>query len=240
MIWPFGRKQRAKSTGGSVPHFLPQELPEQTPDDPQSFGFKTIWWAFPTADTAGVVAAIELENPQPANWQTGIKYAYDRAVFVTPPVHEWTLVTGFVLMPHSDDARNEVIDPLLRLSAMFGSALVFATHRVVEYHVWAKAVGGSLVRGYGFVGASGRTFWDEGEMTPEELELGFAFFDSRSAEAENDSYWDREDLTFPREMNVMDIACKWSVSPYELDSYKPTQRRLGVVGDRSAILQHAN
>ena len=216
---------------------LPPELPEQTADDPKSFGFKNIWWAFPTTDTAAVVAAIELENPRPANWQTGIKYAYDRALFVTPPVHEWTLVTGFELDPRGEDARNEVIDPLLRLSAMFGSALVFATHRVVEYHVWAKAVGGSLVRGYGYIGESGRTFWDEGEVTHEELELGFAFFDNRSAEAENDSYWDREDLTFPDEMNVMDIAGKWSVSPFELDSYKPRERRLGVVGDRSGVLQ---
>lgn len=143
-------------------------------------------------------------------------------------------------MPHSDDARNEVIEPLLRLSDLFGSALVFATHRVVGYQVWAKAVGGSLVRGYGFVGESGRTFWDEGEMTPEELELGFAFFDNRCADAEYDFYWDREDLTFPDEMNVMGIAGKWSVSPHELDSYRPKERRLGVVGDRSVILQQAN
>jgi hypothetical protein len=33
MIWPFRSKQRAKSTGGSVPLSLSPELPEQTADN---------------------------------------------------------------------------------------------------------------------------------------------------------------------------------------------------------------
>ncbi|MBS0206472.1 MAG: hypothetical protein JSS49_26590 [Planctomycetes bacterium] len=191
----------------------------------------------PSSNTDAVVQAIRLQNPQPANWQTGIESAYERSVFVTPPIHEWTLITGFSLPPTSQNAREEVIAPLLELSMAFGTALVFATHRVVEYHVWAKAVSGSLVRAYGYVGESGETFWDEGPMTPEEHKLGFAFFDERSPDAEDDSYWEREDLGHADEMKVMDIAREWSVSPDDLDDFKPAERSLGVLGSHSDLLK---
>jgi len=207
------------------------------PDDPRAFGFNITWWALPSLDTQAVVDAIRLQDPLPANWHTGVKSAYENSVFVTPPIDAWTLIAGFALPPKSQKARDEVFDSLLALSQSFGTALVFATNHIVEYHVWAKAVAGSLIRGYGWVGESGRTFWDEGPMTPEEQELGFAFFDERSPESEDDSYWEREDLTFPNEMKVMDIARKWSISPCDLDSYRPKEQRLGVLGSHSRLLK---
>ena len=103
--------------------------------------------------------------------------------------------------------------------------------------MWAKAVAGSLIRGYGYVGESGETFWDEGALTPEEVELGFAFFDERCPDAQTDSYWEREDLDFADEMKVMDIARAWSVSPDDLDGYKPTKNSLGVLGSHSELLR---
>jgi hypothetical protein len=152
-------------------------------------------------------------------------------------VDNWTFIIGFVLPPSGQDARNEIIEPLLQLSGAFSTALVFATHRVVEYHVWAKAVAGSLIRGYGYVGESGKTFWDEGPMTPEEQKLGFAFFDERRPEAEEDSYWEREDLDYPDEMKVMDIAGAWSLRPADLDESIPQEKLLGVLGSHSELLQ---
>lgn len=213
------------------------QLPPQVPDDAIAFGFKNTWWALPTTDTQSVVTAIHLQDAQPANWLTGIKYAYDRSVFVTPPVRDWTSIVGFYLPPMGQNARDEVMQPLLELSKMFGTALVFSTHRIVGYHLWAKAVQGSLVRGYGWLGESGTTFWDEGPMTPEERRLGFAFLDERSPEAEDDSYWEREDLSRPNEMNVMDIAREWSISPYDLKHYKPKERSLGVLGSGAALFR---
>ena len=234
MMWPFRRKQRTPPIETPA---MKVELPLQSPDDPRGFGFKSTWWSLPTDDTDAVVAAIGLQNAQPANWGTGIEYAYEQSVFVTPPVDGWTLIAGFRLPPMGEDARAKVIQPLLELSQAFGTALVFATHRVVEYHVWAKAVAGSLIRGYGYLGESGHTFWDEGPMTPEEKELGFAFFDERCPEAEDDSYWEREDLDYADEMKVMDIAREWSVSPDDLEDYRPEERSLGVLGCHSELLK---
>ena len=233
-MWPFRRKQTTAAPQSETGLL---SLPPQSPDTPRGFGFKTAWWALPCSDTAAVAAAIGLQDAQPANWQTGVKYAYDRRVFVTPPVDGWTLITGFRLHRGGDSPREEVIDPLLELSSKFGAALVFASHRVVDYHLWAKAVGGSLVRGYAYLGESGKTLWDEGPMTPEERALGFAFFDERSPEAESESYWERGDLDFPTEMNVMDVARAWSVSPHDLDGYKPTEQLLGILGSRAELLE---
>lgn len=74
-------------------------------------------------------------------------------------------------------------------------------------------------------------------MTPEERTLGFAFFDERCPDAQEDSYWEREDLNYADEMNVMDIARAWSVSPYDLDDYRPSERSLGVLGSHSELLK---
>lgn len=233
-MWPFKRKQFKRSP---EPRATVVELPHQSPDHPRGFGFKTTWWALPTTDNETVVSAIGLQNAQPANWQTGIQYAYKKFVFVTPPVAGWTLITGWTLPPTSQNARAEVLAPLLNLSQSFGTALVFATHRVVEYHVWAKAISGSLIRGYGYLGESGETFWGEGDMTPEEQSLGFAFFNERSADAVDDSYWNRDDLDYPDEMKVMAIAREWSVSPSKLEDYKRKEPSLGVLGSHCELLK---
>lgn len=230
-MWPFRRKQLRGTQAAAL------DLPPQHPDDPQAFGFKNTWWALPAADTDAVVAAIRLQNAQPANWQTGLKHAYEGHVFVTPPIEGWTLITGIRLPPGGKDARAEVLPALLELSRTFGAALVFATHRVVDYHLWAKATSGTLIRGYGYVGESGTTFWDDGALTPEEQKLGFAFFDERCSDAEHDSYWEREDLSYPRETNVMAIARIWSISPSDLSNYKPAQRVLGFLGSHSELLK---
>ena len=232
-MWPFNRKRKIDPPTASsrVP------LPPQTPDNPRGFGFKNTWWALPSEDTEAVVDAICLHEPQPANWQTGVDHAYENDVFVTPPVDGWTLITGFRLPPNGQRPRDEVIEPLVHLSELFGTTLVFSTHRVVEYHVWAKAENGTLIRAYGYVGESGRTFWDEGPLTVEEEGLGFRFFDERCPEAQNDSYWEREDLQYPDEMSVMDIAREWSVSPYDFEGLTTVQPSLGVLGTRSEVLK---
>lgn len=232
-MWPFNRKRKIHPPSASDRI----SLPPQTPDNPRGFGFKNTWWALPCADTEAVVDAIRLQEPQPANWQTGIDQAYENNVFVTPAVDGWTLITGCQLPPMGQHARDELIEPLIHLSALFGTALVFSTHRVVEYHVWAKAEDGALVRAYGYVGEPGRTFWDEGPLTSEEEVLGFTFFDERCPEAQNDLYWEREDLRYPDEMCVMDIAREWSVSPYDFEGLTTVQPSLGILGTRSEVLR---
>jgi hypothetical protein len=91
------------------------------------------------------------------------------------------------------------------------------THRVIELHVWGRVLQGNLIRGYAFVGERGQTLWDEGEMTKEEQELRFKFFDERSAQAQTEQYWNREDLAYPDEDCVIRLASKWSLDPTMLD-----------------------
>jgi hypothetical protein len=192
----------------------PSTSPE--PDLPQSFGYKVAWLALRTIDTRAAVEALGLRDIRPANWGGGISQAYESAVFVTPPLSDWTLAVGVTLFPSGEPAQ--VVKPLLeRLSRCFGEAHYFATHRVVESHTWARAVHGRLVRGYGWVGDRGETVWDEGEQTPEERDLGFRFFDERSPEASQEDYWARQDLRFPDEECVMRLAGAWSLDPTALE-----------------------
>jgi len=45
---------------------------DQTPDKPQSFGYKVSWFAVKTSDTASVLDALEFGEAMPANWASGI------------------------------------------------------------------------------------------------------------------------------------------------------------------------
>jgi hypothetical protein len=204
----------------------PSTLPE--PDLPQSFGYKIAWLALRTTDTSGVAAALGLRDIRPASWGEGVSEAYGPAVFVTPPLSDWTLAVGVSLFPSGESGT--VVKPLLeRLSRRFGEAHYFATHRVVESHTWARAVSGQLVRGYGWVGERGETLWDEGEQTPEERALGFRFFNERSPEASQQGYWARKDLRWPDEECVMRLAGVWSLDPTTLDEQFPVPG-LGLLG----------
>lgn len=52
-----------------------------------------------------------------------------------------------------------------------------------------------------------------------------------------DADWEREDLTYPDETNVMDIARAWSVSPGDLDEYQPKTKSLGFLGSHAELLR---
>ena len=64
---------------------------------------------------------------------------------------------------------------------------------------WSRAVSGKVERAYGFLGEAGETLFDDGERTEGEIASGLQFFDERSAAAEANDYWEREDLTYPDE-----------------------------------------
>jgi len=68
----------------------------QTPDQPQPFGFKIIWIALKTSDPLAVIDALELKAATPANWESGLPVAYETGswIFVSPPVGGWILAVG--------------------------------------------------------------------------------------------------------------------------------------------------
>jgi hypothetical protein len=204
------------------------------PDHPINFGYKCAWYSVSSANTQGVAQFIGLRDAGPCNWERGVHHAYEGDIFVTPSVRGWTFVAGCCVDPTrpirteelTDRARAEIAPRLDILSHEFGTATFFVTHRVVEGHIWAKSVRGSLVRGYGYIGESGITFWDEGEITGEER----AVREARCA-LRNDSEF------FPNEQSVMDMARAWGVCPNDLEvANSDIGLSLGVLGSVSDLL----
>ena len=85
--------------------------------------------------------------------------------------------------------------------------------RVVEAHAWARATPEGLERAYLYVGESAETVVNHGRPTAHETSLQFSFFDETRHEAQHDDYWERDDLTYPHEDDVMRLASRWSIDP---------------------------
>jgi hypothetical protein len=186
-MWPFGKKSE------SVPS-----------SPPVSFGYKSMWLAVRSSDSREVAEALGLDRVRPVSWAKGLDEIQDdirsRAVFVTPPIDGWVLA---VLGTELDVADLD----LAALSRRFGEAQKLATHRVVEYHEWQRWVDGSAVRRYCFVGDSNEISFDEGD--PDDAEGSIARAEDLASE--------RDDVEYPNEETVMEIAASWSVDPTTLD-----------------------
>lgn len=201
------------------------------PEKPESFGYNCAWLAIKIQDITEVAKALELKNIRVANWTDGME-AWDEfngEVFISPPLGEWILVIGISLPDMGDSRHPDKLTPLiLKLSNVFDEVQYFGTQRTSEYHAWAKARNGVLIRAYAYVGDCGQTVCDVGEKTIEEKKLGFNFFDEKSLEARKNGYWEREDLRYPREFDVLIIAKEWSIdTSFESEEYPPG---LGVIG----------
>jgi hypothetical protein len=198
----------------------------EDPDLPIPFGRKSAWIAVETCDTEEVAVVLGLRGVRSATWAQGIKAAYESAVYVTPPVAEWTLAVGTALFP--PDRVAAFVKPLVeRLSQEFGDAQYFCTHEDVGLHVWARARRGRLVRGYGWLGAKELTLWDEGTPTREEYDLGLAPYGRLSLAAGD------EGSTAPRRPDdaaVIQLACLWSMDPTSLDG-QVKELTPGIVGE---------
>lgn len=186
-------------------------LPERDLDLPVPFGPKIAWLALDTTSTEAVAAALGLRDVTAAPWSSGVQAAYQSAVFVTPPLADWTLAVSTSLFP--PDRADTFVKPLLeRLGRQFGEIQYFATHSDIELHIWACARKGRLVRGYGWLGQQGLTLWDEGKPTREERDLGVQTGASPRA---------------PDEAFVMQLACLWSIDPTGLnEQFKEPERGL--------------
>ncbi|MFX4260916.1 hypothetical protein ACOBQJ_01820 [Pelotomaculum propionicicum] len=207
------------------------------PEKPEPFGYNCAWLAIKTQDIDKVAKALELKNIRVANWTDGVE-AWDEfngEVFVSPPLGDWTIVIGISLPDMGDSRHPDKLTPLiLKLSNVFDEVQYFGTQRTSEYHAWAKARNGVLIRAYAYVGDCGQTACNVGEKTIEEKKLGFNFFNEKSLEARKNGYWDREDLRYPREFDVLSIAREWSTDTlFESEEYPPG---LGLIGLLPKIL----
>ena len=195
----------------------PLERIDETPDAPVPFGYKMTWIAIRLSDPTAILDVLPIDELQRANWSTGISAAYSHHTFVSPPIDGWVLVLSNNIPGLDTEDRSADWKRLMeRLADHFDDVQSFSTHRVVEYHAWARFLKGKEIRAYAYTGESGETLVDRGERTEAEIELGHNFFDERSPAAESEEYWEREDLTYPDEEDVMRVAGKWSINPTRL------------------------
>jgi hypothetical protein len=162
----------ALARGGSMRAF------DQTPDGPQSFGYKVNWFALKTSDAAAVLETLELGETTPANWESGLAAVYgdDPWVFVSPPIGGWILtVSGSWPYPTGGifpDIDQKFDRLFARLMQRFDDVQLFGSHRVTDFVVWVRARNGKPLRIFGW--ADGQVLANIGEQTAEEAKLGLA------------------------------------------------------------------
>lgn len=175
-------------------------FPEDVPDKPVPFGYKNSWLCIKADSPEEVIEKMCLKNPRVSSWKDGVYGNGNHGgVFVSPVLDGYVLVVGW---------EGDILetDPALldELAKKFSELHFFSTHRVSDYHVWVKYVGGEMIRGYGYCGGEGEVFLNKGAVTAEETELGLTNL-IPDTEADWDSY------EFPDEQNVLDVAAAWGI-----------------------------
>ena len=221
VVWSFivyyrRPKVRSASTGRLSLFKNPKDYIDSTPDAPDGFGYKTQWLAMPTDDPQPVIELLELKDVAATNWRSGLHITYefyDKCVFVSPTVNGWVFVVGAI--PLADLLRKDQFCQFVEgLGRHFPTVCYFGSHRVSSFYAWARVRNGVLERIFSH--GDGQQ-WELGEQTCEEMELGFDFFESEPPEGEGETYWEREDLRFPNEEDVIQLAGEWSINPLDLE-----------------------
>ena len=181
------------------------------------FGYKTSWIAVRSRTTVEVADALTLGARRSMSFAAGTDAAYEGGVFVTPPIDGWTLAHGRELGDDIDLTGPEFLSWLVEMSRRLGEVQFFGTHRVAEWHQWASARDGVVLRAYAF--ADGEVALYVGEPTPAEVScgIGTAPWPGDESEGWGDVEWDRWFSTTPGEQDVMHIAGQWSVDPSLID-----------------------
>lgn len=191
----------------------PPREPEisEEPDLPLPFGYKSIWLTVPSSSSKDVLDALGIEHSRVSSWRSGLHAAASGQVFVTPPLDGWVAVVGSSLPQIGEDETERALQEILRrLSGAFGQACYFASHRVVEYHAWAKFVGGDAVREFAYLGESGEVLADRGAPTAEEKRSAQVF----SVDAV-------EAGRVPDEDSVLEVAAGWCFDPRQTRALAP-------------------
>ena len=120
--------------------------------------------------------------------------AYNGSVFVSPPVNGWVFVVSSKLPELGGESDTNGWTTLLSgLAHKFDDVQYFGTHRVVEYHAWARFTSGKEIGAFAFLGERAETLADRGEKTVGERELGYKYLAADAPNTMSDSYWEQED-----------------------------------------------
>lgn len=182
------------------------------------------WLAVKSRSAFAVQSALGLHNPKPCSWLQGL--AGEEKLFIAPPVRGWVLVMGSGLPEPSEDV-DACFRFLLHLSRRLGQVQFFSASRVLQYHAWAKADSGRIVRAYAW---AGKTIWNQGAVTYAERELGLKCFEY--LDTFEPPHFGQPDLTSQNVDKVALLAARWSIDPGRLDP-RFLQMERGIAGEPS-------
>jgi hypothetical protein len=211
-------------------------------DGPCPFGPSMAWLAIRTHDQPGVVDALGLAEPTPANWASGVGTVYDLAlgsnrVFVSPPIDGWVLAVGPGLpLPQGPLFVDKVTPFLDGLVGRFGEVQMFAAFPEIDLFCWCRvrpartrrAVTGTPDRLFAI--ADSGVILDRGKTTPEERALGLHLYELRGVRGRRGDAGG-ELIMHPTEEHVMRLAGAWSLNPTLLTANHATANGApGIVG----------
>lgn len=204
--------------------FFSKKEKEVIPDKPIGFGYKNKWIAVKSCNKEEVAKFLNLKKVKESNWEDGIKYGYEKGIFITPEINGWILVLGIDI---SDLDMNETRELLETVSTKFDECQIFLTQRTIEYHFWGLAKKGKIERLYSFFIESEESLLNVGEPTA--VEKKYRFINSLSKKVNNYEHYEGEDVKFPNEQIVMEIAENWSINPTKIKEYKNLEG-IGLIG----------
>lgn len=201
------------------------------------FAYKTSWIAVRESSAELVADALRMTERRIAAFGTGTDAAYAAGVYVAPPIGEWTLAHGRGLFFIDTETSDSVFASwLAELSRQLGEVQFFSNYRVPEFHEWALAIDGTVIRAYGWLGERFEVTRYVSEPTSIERALGVG---TRNLGEDIDTWGDEEyeafSATTPNEGDVMKVARAWSVDPSQIrDEDVPGN---GILGDFDSGLE---
>jgi len=181
------------------------------------------WLAIKNRNIQAVQAALALHDVKPCSWADGLAGGGDQKLFISPPVSGWILVMGSAL-PNPCDDEDASFRFIQQLSRKLGHIQLFSVSGVFDQHAWVRAEMGRISRAYAW---SGRTLWNQGEMTGAEKDLGLKCYHYTQTP---DSTPSGQQEAGGNSDKVHLLAARWSLDPDEIDDQFIEQSR-GIVGE---------
>jgi hypothetical protein len=200
-------------------------LPAQRSQWPSS-GLPARWLAIQVNNPRLVQAVLGLHKPVACSWQDGLTLAQAQKLFITPCLYGWVLVMGSHLPDPADDV-DQCFHLLQRLSRSLGRVQFFGANRLLRHHAWACANQGRIERAYAW---AGRTLWNQGRLTPGEIELGLVCYDYLTTPVRIQRL--NLDPMARNTERVPLLAARWSVDPSAVDP-RALREAHGIVGELS-------
>ena len=203
----------------------PPEPVELTPNTPAR------WLAIRRVPPQLVQQALGLHNPTLCSWEEGLSAVQERKLFISPPVADWVLVFGFSLPDPAEDV-DKCFRFLLELSHQVGQVQFFSINRLLGHHAWVQLERGQVLRAYAW---AGKTLWNQGKMTPAEMEVGLRCYDYTTIAPP--SHFGQPDPVQKNTEKLPLLAARWSIDPATINP-RVLGAAPGIAGELSRSRTH--